>query len=379
MNDNYSAASGQGIYAGRFNNTPLSYVSSGGVVEALASSSFTGYRVLTTAFRTEYRPRPHAGSSYDPSRNVIWMFGAETHNTVGQFQNSPLYFDVATGKINQCIYDDNFQGDYNVDADGYLWANADRTRPWGMHVYRAMYYNNATKELEVYYDSYSHSGYWPPSAPIAASARKAPIWYFNTNTYQWRTEWSAAIDEFVVKNTTNAATRVAGRGFYSIVSAGVMHLTEDKSSLSIESSPHNNRYHNYIFNHQNLLISFGGGVASATSLCSVHDLDDVPSSYVVMLSEFGVLSGWDITNQWSVHMGGGQILFGARRTADAMQGAFIFNVNNRTVTFTGHTYGPEVKPVSAYSMMAEWIPSQNCAVIISHKYDDNTFILGLRL
>lgn len=377
MNDSYTAPSGGAIYAGMSAPVPLPYIAEAGSFVASPADTFTGYRVLATIPRAGYAPRPHGGSVWDQQRKIMWTWGDETHGNANVFRNSLWFFDPLIGKIRQCAVDDPL-ADYNVDVNGYQWANPAQTRPWAAHGYRAMYYNPITKEVEIYIDVQQHSFVWP-STEVDVTARKAPIYYFNTDTYQWRVEWTTAIDTWNKATFTYGATFVPDRGYYAVAATGVRRVSLDKSTYTSTAVTTQSRYHNYLHVYNNLLVAFGGGQDEKTTLCSVHNLDNLSTSTVYQLASFAALSGYSITNQWSVNMQDGRILFGARRVSDAMQCAFIFDIVAGTVTNTGHEYLPETGAISVYSLKAEWDNDLKCAYVFSQRYGDGTVVLGVKV
>jgi hypothetical protein len=379
MNDNYSAPSGGAIYAGMAAPSgELPYIAEAGTFVKSAADSFVGFAVLSIAPLSQYVPRPHGGSSWDATRKIMWVWGDETHGNAAVFRNSPWFFNPLTGKLRQCAADDPL-ADYNVDGQGYQWANPAQNRPWAAHGYRAMYYNPDTKELEIYVDVQQHSYVWP-SNEINVTNRKSPIYYFNTETYQWRVEWSNAIDTWNKATFTHASTYVKDRGYYSVTANGIRKLSLDKQSITYNVVSTTGRYHNYLHVYENLLINFGGGIDSKTGLCSVHNLDNVTDSQLHLVSSYTALDGYSIGNMWSVNMQNGKILFAASNNSTNEHYAFIFDIVTRTVVNTGYKYLPSLVGTGYYYLKAEWDNELKCAyVFYSQRYNVDTIIIGVKV
>ena len=171
----------------------------------------------------------------------------------------------------------------------------------------------------------------PPAIDI--NARKSPFWYYNTVTGKWRKQDSTEISAFNRASTGSAVARVPGGGWYRVDGPYITQVTEDGATRNVanhfgKTPPLIQHYAHVVGRH---IVQIAGYYDTpATYLGSVHPLDDLASSRVLMVSAFPALSGWDVSNSWSAAMPDGRIVFGAQQTGTGSIGAFVLDWNKTT-------------------------------------------------
>lgn len=384
--DSYSVASGQPVYAGRFQF--IEPVASGGTVNtAISEFNGSGFQLLSTAPTDEsiYHHSGHAGTAWDEDRQIQWIYGAETHNSVSGMDNALYRFNLETGLFETMYFTDPWTGEYRVDAEGYLWADEAHTHPWATHTYNRLRFIPETKEVLFVYDTEEHS-YW--SSPIledplvTLADRKKPFWYYNTQTGVWRTEHTSDIQSFTGRALINGLHYVSGYGYYSFDDTRFRRLDEqgNYSAGVVGSGTLNTQYHDKLHYHNGYLYKFGGGNPSTTQLVSKHNIDDIPGDSTRFLeTQFSALDGWDTRNKPSCIMPDGNILFLAHRNASSPYdiGAFIFHTDTDTVTFTGHLLTGS--PSRSYDWKMDWSIKYNCAIYNSASMGSPRKVYGLRI
>lgn len=369
-------------------------VATTGVVNTLTSSwSGTGFQLLSTIPDGLFLVNTpgHSGSAWDESRQRLWVFGSETHGSA-QTDNSVYYFDLNTGLAGKMYTEDPRTGGYHIrTADNLLFANAAETRPWGMHTFRNLWYDSATKEIGVMCDNQDHSyaDSWTPPAITTAQkyTAKFPAWFYNTVTGTWRYQYSSAIGAFAANEIGTGLVRYPGNGWWRVSGSNLSNLSEDGSTITnysiygklanvlIQSIPH-------LVGTK--LISIGGFTDTYTNFGYVCHLDNPTNGAhsMLALSSFPVLSGWDVRNTWSVKMPDNRILFGAYHSSPTTEvGAFIFDWNNGspTVTDTGHRLSTtSINPAQLYDLRCGWSVKNNCAIIMSLRHGGHK-VIGVRI
>lgn len=386
-NDTYTVPAGQPINAGRSVSVAAPDATGGTVSQLLADWSGTGFQLLTTLpGLPTYDASGHAGSAWDEARQRLWIFGAETHGTA-QTRNAMYCWDAKDGLIKRQYAPDPCPGAYHISADGFLYADAANSRPWGMHAFRTLWFDTATKEVGVAYDAYDHAMWIPPyDAPaIDIESRKCPFWYYNTVTGKWRKQDSPAITAYNRAGTGTASTRVPGDGWYRVNDAYIWHLSEDGTTRTVGN--YSGKVPPLIQHFAHLvgrnIVQIGGYYDTPGSfLGSIHPLDDLAASRVLMVSAFPALAGWDVSNCWSAPMPDGRIVFGAQQAGTGSIGAFILDWNKTapTVTDTGHRLGITTsRTVDHYELKAAWSATHNCAIFITNRMGAGEKVFGLRI
>jgi hypothetical protein len=380
----YSAPAGEVIRGGRF--APSSLVaptaSGGTVIDLLAAWPGSGFRHLSTAPADSVWPvQGHSGSVWDEQRQIMWIWGADTHSGADDYPNAVYRWDVADGLFHRCGDNDPWPGQYRVGADGALYADAACTRPWAAHGYREMLYDAATREIMVMTDLGVHA-----SAPaiqdgdVAFAARVKPLWRYSTASGTWRQERSAGFTSFAGGGTGLAVCHVPGYGYYRATGPNVHRLTEDLQTFSSSNQygKTSNQYHNYSLVHGTRFIAFGGG-AGYDILCSVHDVTALSGSYLEKFSDFPALVGYSRNVQWAVGLPDGRALFGVMASASPWDmAAMVYDPVARSVTDTGDRLTGFSAGPSAYAMWAEWSAARQCALFISDRFTGRPRVYGYR-
>lgn len=387
--DTYTVPAGQPIFAGLSSNPVAASAASAGSVSMLAKDwSGTGFQLLTTIPDGLFMVNlpGHSGSAWDEARQRLWVFGSETHGPA-QTDNAVYCWDASTGLTHRMYDADPRTGAYHFTADGDMFADTAETRPWGMHTFRNLWYDPATKEMAVTADAFDHS-YADSWSPLPGgigylSARKMPIWYYNTVTGQWRRHVSNAAHTFSTAELGAGLVRKPGDGCWKVGGNSLYHLSEDGNSISSYSiygkltSTLIQSYAHIVANDKLVLI--GGDTDTQFGL--VCDLSNPAGGdhHMLPLSLFPAISGWNVKNMWSMVMPDGRVMFGAYRGSPQQVGAFIFDWNNGspTVTDTGYRLAAS-GGTSYYELRSAWSTKHNCAFIMSVRHGGHK-VFGLRV
>lgn len=368
-NDVYTANADGSCYVGVFNT--IVGVAQGGTVNQLASSvASSGFNLLTTApAGTDiYRQQPHAGCAWDESRKAMWIFGAETHSVEANYDNSVYAFDTSDGLFKKMYEQSPWPAEYNIDEDGYLWANDAGTLPWAMHSYNRFYYDQATRTFILAMDSDFHSFTTPTQkGSIAIADRKKAMLQYNTLSKTWSQDWSAGIQSF------NGFTQIHGAA-YSPVWGWVSNNGTNLARLSTEGvytatsvfGNTNTQYHDSSFFIGDNFIKFSGTGSATAYLCSIHPMNNLAASEIKLATDYPALSGWSTKNKPATAMADGRVMFLARNGADL--GVFIYDVGLDTVTDTGHRLTGATGTDSTYDFKLEWSQGLNGAVYVSNMF-----------
>lgn len=356
----------------------------GTVHQLLAGWSGDGYQLLTTApSAPTYSPQGHAGSVWDEARQIMWIYGGDTHGSTTGMNNGVYRWDVSDGLFKRQRAPDPFPGEYLVTPDGYLYADAAMTRPWATHSYRQMVWVPETREIMVLADAGDHTnGEGLTPGPTAWTDRKKPIWRFETRTGLWRMEpHTSAARSLITGMTGSSVIYAPGTGYFRINAPWIRKLSEDFQTYQTwnVSGQLSARYHDYGHFVDGLAIKFGGGVSSESRLCSITPVSNPAASYPELLADFAVLSGWSILNNWSALMDDGRILFGVQSEATPyVQAAMIYDPALRTVVDTGHRLPGETSGVTTYTLKAEWSSLHQCAIFVTVRFGGNNRVYAMR-
>lgn len=364
-NDTYTLNDGY-CYAGMFNG--ITGIAQGGTVSALAADvSASGFTLLTTAPDTSiYRNQPHAGMAWDDTGKAAWIFGAETHSNPSDYDNSVYCFDTTDGLFKKMYNQSPWPAEYNIDADGYLWADDAGTLPWAAHTYRRLQYEPNIKSLVFYMDTEFHSYTTPiQKGDTTLVNRKKPKWLFNTVTKTWSTEYSLDIQSFVGSGASSAIGYHPDYGYIQCQSPNFRILSnEGVLSTTNVFNNSNTQYHDNGFVIGEFFYKFGGH--ASVFLFSRHLLSDPTSTLIKMVDDFPVLTDWSINNKSSVAMSDGNILFIAERGTDL--GAFIYDTLADSVIDTGYRLANFTRPTGSYDFKMAWSNSLNAAVYLTAMY-----------
>lgn len=364
-NDTYTLNNGQ-VFAGLFNR--ITGIAEGGTVNTLATDvSASGFTLLSTAPATSiYRNSPHTGMAWDEQRKAAWIFGAETHSDAADYDNSVYCFDTSDGLFKKMYEQSPWPAEYNIDADGYLWADDAGTLPWAAHVYQRARYDAVTKELVIPYDTEFHSYTTPiQKGAIALADRKKPIWRFNTISKQWRVEHSPAIQSFVGAGTIYGCAYSDEYGYVQIPSPLFQRLNNEDSFSSVSiSGISNSQYHDSVFFVDDQVYKFCGN--DNTYLFSKHFITSPATAVRREVSFYSALIGWSITNKPAVAMPDGNVLFMATSGTDL--GAFIYNTALDTVVDTGYRLSGFTQPATSYDFKLSWSAGLGGAVYLTRLF-----------
>lgn len=400
--DTYTTTSGQPVRAGFSVYTPPD-LTGGTVVTLLSNWSGTGFQHLSTAPAVNYDPQTaiytasgHSGATWDDNRGIMWMYGCESHGK-NQMINTWYRWDATDGLFKRMGAPDPCLGGHHVTSDGFLYANAANTHPWGSHTFDTLYYDPTTKEAHYVYDARDHAYWadadgWPLDVPgFDLSNRRCPIWFYNTSTGIWRKQDSNSITSFSKGSTGSPVVRDPGNGWWRVDGATVSHLSEDGQNLTSGSIWGMGTYasvqaklHNFT---DNLVIIGGFYDTPGTWLGAVHPKANLSASKVLRISDFPALTGWDATNTWSSPLPDGRIVFGAQNISAGSTGgaigAFILDWNKATPTVTDTGYrlgGSKWAPSQSYELKCEWSTKYNCVVFITNRQGDGSDrVYGLRI
>lgn len=366
MNDNYSAASGHGIYAGRFN--VIESVASGGTVNALARSITTsGFNLLTTAPATAiYRNSPHAGFAWDRTREALWIFGAETHSVASDYDNSLYVFETKTGIFKKIYQQSPWPSNYCISDSGFLWADNDETLPWACHTYQSMHYEEDSAKLTVAIDVSQHSYTTPiQKGQTAFADRKVALLQYDTINKKWSQSWTADTQTFLKASFTNGIGFSKKWGMVFVDGVYLRRLSAEGvySQVSVYGKS-NTQYHDSSFFIGDDFFKFGGNGNAQDHFCSIHPMNNLATAYVKLKSNYPALSGWDMRNKPAVPTPSGNILFIAVNGTNA--GAFIYNPANDTVSDTGYRLSGITGNGSTYDFKLVWAESLGGALYLSN-------------
>lgn len=386
MNDTYSCGSGESIYAGIYQSY-AEPIATGGTVHALLNDiTSQGFSLLTTApsGSSVFDRQGHAGSVMDNSRDIVWIFGADTHNLAADFNNSVYRFDIADGLFKKMYEQSPWPAEYRIDANGIPWANAAKTLPWAMHTYTRMWFNEATKEIVVPYDA-RHHAYWDAAIledpAVTVALAKAPMWKYNTVTGEWSYEWNSGIQSFNSNNPIFGAVKVPS-GWRSINSASKYLKLSDAGAYSEASisSTMNQEYHSKaIYTRNKVWVMMGFDSASTSKFVSVHPIDTEFAPYRYTVDSFAALSGWSKANKPACLMPDGNIAFLMQRgTSPSYEtGLFILDTLAETVSYTGHSISGT--GAATYDFHLHWSTTHNALVYISQTYGEPVKVYGIKL
>lgn len=409
VNDNYASAAGQLIIAGRQSQPAVGGYAAhdlqgGTVVKLLADWTGTGFQHLSTAPAENANPQlavytasGHAGATWDKDRGILWMLGCESHGA-NQTINTLYRWDAADGLFKRMGAPDPCPGNYHIADDGYLYADAANSKPWGSHVFDTAWFDNTTKEIGYIFDARDHD-YWADAlgwsnlmpAGFNLENRHCPIWYYNTVTGTWRKQDSNAITTFAKGSTGTPVARDPGNGWWRVDGVYVSHLSEDGQTVNSTNIWGVATYAStqaMLHNFTNHLVILGGFYdIPGTWLGAIHPKSDLANSKVLKVADFPALSGWDPTNTWSCAMPDGRILFGAQNVSagrtGGVVGAFILDWNKATPTVvdTGHRMGASFwAPNQSYELKCEWSVEHNCAIFVTNRQGTGVDrVYGLRI
>jgi hypothetical protein len=327
-----------------------------------------------------YISSAHASAVMDDPAGIVWIVGAETHNSAAGMDNSVFRFDVADGLFKRQYTKDAWPGEYRVGADGILWANAAKTRPWAMHTFRRTRFIPATEEVEIVYNADEHA-YWSTSiqeGAITQAANVSPIWYYNVRTGAWRADASGSRSAFVKLDYAHPVAYAPGYGWYCIGDTFMYRLNESGALTSTNlSGLINGGYHSAMYVRSGELVKVGGHTINTGSLYSRTPLDNPTASTRYLISSFAALSGHSMENTASVMMPDGRILIFPTRTADNLCRPMVIDVAANTVTATGDSI--PVTSSSSLSFRAVWSTTHNCAIWITGRVASTVRAYAYRL
>ena len=386
--ESYAAASGAGVYGGRTADVVRATPDAAGgtVTQLLAGWSGTGFQRLTTA-PALYNSSAHSGAVMDNAAGIVWIFGAETHaGSNGQtgMDNSVFRFDIADGLFKRQYPRDTWRGDYRIGADGILYANAAKTRPWAMHTYRRMRYIPATEEIEVIYDAFEHS-YWSIAPLPIQEGAIAPVdnvsafWYFNVRSGTWRADPAGQRSQMSRAAFAHGTCFVPGFGWYALDGSFLYRLTEaGVYSTTPVAGLVNGKIHSALYHWDGELIKIGGEPASGT-LYSRTPLGNPALSSKFDVSAYAALAGHSMENTASVQMPDGRYLLFPTRTADNQLRPMVLDVGANTVTPTGHALTVDAGRITSLSFRAVWSVAHNCVLWITGKEDGTVRAYAYRM
>lgn len=368
--DNYVGTPGSPVAAGRYLNPVATADASGGTVTMLLKDwAGTGIQLLSELpAQPTYAMQGHAGSVWDSARNCMWIFGADTHTS--DMWNAVYRWDAKDGLVKR-QYASDAVGGYHVTTDGYPYANAANSRPWAMHTFRCMWYDDTTKELGVAMNSFEHAGITPKfdGSAFDVDTGKKPMWMFNTVTGTWRM-WdqgeTSAYNKVVVMGAP--VTYHKGIGWVRWVAPYADKLSESgvRSNVNLwgKMQPGIQQFaHKY-----GSKVVLMGGDQGDIGLFSKHDMGDLEgSSAYFTIAEFPVLSGWSLKNfNSALDPATGKIVFVARKPATGEIRAFVLDWDKATptVTDTGYSFGTGISADTRYQLKAEWCSKYNCALFV---------------
>lgn len=364
--ESYFTTTGLPIYGGIAGVSRAAPDATGGAVTQLLSSwSGTGFQLLTTA-PAMYISSAHAGAVMDNAADIMWIFGAETHNSTSGMDNSVFRFDIADGLFKRQYTKSAWPGEYRVGADGILYADSAKTRPWAMHTFRRMRFIPATEEIEVLYDPHEHA-YW--DTPIVEGATTqigniSAFWYYNVRTGLWRNDPSGQRSQMSRAAFAHGTTFVPGFGWYAIDGSFMHRLTESGVySTTPVAGLINGNIHSALYHKDGELIKIGGDQATAGNLYSRTPISNPSSSTKFSIASFPALSGHSMENTASVQMSDGRFLIFPTRTSDMLCRPMILDVSANTVVATGDSIA--VTSSSSLSFRIVWSTTYNCAIWVT--------------
>ena len=368
--ESYFTTTGLPIYGGIAGVSRAAPDATGGAVTQLLSSwSGTGFQLLTTA-PAMYISSAHAGAVMDDAAGILWIFGAETHNSASGMDNSVFRFDIADGLFKRQYAKNAWPGEYRVGADGILYADSAKTRPWAMHTFRRMRFIPATEEIEVIYNPDDHA-YWSTSIVEGATTQVnnvSAFWYYNVRTGLWRTDATGGRSSFAKQESANGTVYAPGYGWYTIGDTWMRRLDEAGNYTSTNlSGLINGNYHNALYVRSNELVKVGGHLATTGNLYSRTPLDAPASSTKYALAGYPALSGHSMENTASVQMPDGRFLIFPTRIADNAMRPMVLDIDANTVTPTGDSITISAANINSLSFRIGWSTAHNCAIWITGK------------
>ena len=368
--DSYAAASGSGVYGGRTADVVRATPDAAGgtVTQLLAGWSGTGFQRLTTA-PALYVSSAHASAVMDDAAGIVWIVGAETHNSASGMDNSVFRFDLADGLFKRQYAKSAWPGEYRVDAAGILWADAAKTRPWAMHTFRRTRYIPAAEEVEILYNPEDHA-YWSGAiqeGAISAVDNVSAFWYYNVRTGAWRNDPAGQRSQMARAAFAAGTCFVPGFGWYAIDGTFLHRLTEaGVYSTTPVSGLINGKIHSALYHWDGELIKVGGEGTTGT-LYSRTPLGNPAASTKYDISAYAALAGHEMSNTASVQMPDGRYLIFPARTADNQMRPMVLDVGANTVTPTGHSL--TITTLTNLSFRAVWSVAHNCVIWITGKED----------
>ena len=331
-----------------------------------------GFQLLSTApqdsvsapLTSIHTKSAHAGSVWDSRRNIMWIFGAETHNIS---MDNAVYGWRASDGLFIKHYDGDPASGFMMDSDGVYWSSAAKNRPWGMHTYRRMRMVPGTDEFEVIYDPYEHAGMSPQvyENPAMTVADKKPvIWYYNVVTGTWRYESFGQSPRFVNVYYTYPVGYDENYGWFGGDGSFWTNLSKNGNYSAVNvSGKSNGQYHSFMHVKDGVAYRVGGN--ANVTLYSRHPLANIGQSTKYAVSEFPALAGYDVTNMASAMMPDGRIVIFPTR--DTETHAMILDPVANTVTATGHFFTGMDKP-TVYELAAEWDTAHGAVILLTRRF-----------
>ena len=347
------------------------------MTQLLAGWSGTGFQRLTTA-PGMYVSSAHASAVMDDAAGIVWIVGAETHNSAAGMDNAVFRFDVADGLFKRQYTKSPWPGEYRVDAAGILWADAAKTKPWAMHTFRRTRFIPATEEIEILYNPEDHA-YWSGAiqeGAITAVNNVSAFWYYNVRTGAWRHDPAGQRSQMSRAAFAAGTCFVPGFGWYAIDGTFLHRLTEaGVYSTTPVSGLINGKIHSALYLRDGELIKVGGEGTTGT-LYSRTPLGNPAASTKYDISAYAALAGHEMSNTASVQMPDGRFLIFPARTSDNQMRPMILDVGANTVTHTGHSL--TITNLTSLSFRAVWSVAHSCAIWITGKEDGTVRALAYR-
>lgn len=321
-----------------------------------------------------YTKSAHAGTVWDSRRNIMWTFGAETHNIS---MDNAVYGWRASDGLFVKHYDGDPKSGYMMDANGVYWSSAAKDKPWGMHTYRRMRMVPGTDEFEVLYDPFEHAGMLPQvyenPAMSGKDDRKPVIWYYNVVTGKWRYESFGQAASFINAYYAYPVGYDDTYGWFGGDGSFWTSLSKNGnySRLSV-SGKSNNQYHSFMHVKDGVAYKVGGN--ENFTLYSKHPLANIALSTKHTVASFPALNGYDVTNMASAMMSNGKIVIFPARGSEMH--AMILDPVANTVTATGH-FITGMDKAGLYDLAAEWDDAHGAVILMSRRFT-GTKVFGYR-
>ena len=297
--------------------------------------------------------------------------------------NSVFRFDIADGLFKRQYTKSPWKGEYRIDADGILWADAAKTKPWAMHTFRRMRFIPAAEEFEVLYDAYEHSYWTEPPLPvqegsIAPVDNVSTFWYYNVKTGAWRHDPAGGRSQMARAAFAHGTTFVPGFGWYTISDTFLYRLTEAgvyQTPVNVAGLV-NGKIHSALYHWDGELVKVGGE-GSTGVLYSRTPIGNPAASTKYNISAYAALSGHEMSNTASIQMPDGRILIFPARTSDNQMRPMVLDVGANTVTPTGHSL--PVTTLTNLSFRIVWSVVHDCAIWITGKEDGTVRAYAYRM